>query len=171
MLDVDSTRAVMEISSWLPEHKSGEKGITLNGRELSREIGTIQPGAHRVLHLSPGKWLIVSDEQTPATLAERFTDELAGQGAVMIDITDGVAVSRIRGPKAREVLSKGCGLDLHPTAFPVGRCARTRFAQLSVIVEHVDDAPHYRLYVARSYLQYLIDWIADAAVEFQDSPE
>jgi sarcosine oxidase, subunit gamma len=171
MLDVDPYRAVMEISSWLPEHKSGEKGISLNGRELSREIGTTQSGAPRVLHLSPGKWLIVSDEDTPASFAERFTEELAVQGAVLIDMTDGVAVSSIRGPKAREVLSKGCGLDLQPTAFPVGRCARTRFAQLSVIIEHVDDAPHYRLYVARSCLRYLIDWIGDAAVEFQDCPE
>lgn len=170
MLDIDHPRAVLEINSWLPELKSGEKRFSLNGRELPCEVGATLPGPIRALCLAPGRWMLVSEEETPATIAGRFAAEVAAQGAVLIDATDGIGVLSIRGPLARDVLSKGCGLDFHPGAFPGGRCARTRFAQMAVIIEHIDDAPSFRLYVARSYLRFLTDWIADAAVEFQSSP-
>ncbi len=169
MLDVDHPRAVLEINSWLPDLKSGAKHLSLDGRELPSEVGATLPGSIRILCLAPGRWMLVSEEQTPASVAGRFAAEVAAQGAVLTDATDGIGVLSIRGPLARDVLSKGCGLDFHPSAFHVGRCARTRFAQMAVIVEHIDDAPSFRLYVARSYLRFLTDWIADAAVEFQSS--
>lgn len=170
-LEVATTtcRAVLQIRSWLPEHRSGERSVTFGGRELPREVGVTVPGSVRVLCVAPGEWLLVSDEQTPSSIAERAAD-LANQGAVLIDATDGVGVLSVRGALARDVLSKGCGLDLRPQTFPVGRCARTRFAQMPVIVDHTDDAPGFRLYVAPSYLRYLADWIEDAAVEFNPAP-
>lgn len=164
-----ASRAALEIRSWQPEHKSGEKTLTLDGRELPREAGATLAGPLRVLCLAPGEWLLVSDEQSPASISERLAAGLAAQGGVLTDTTDGLAVVSVRGPLAREVLSKGCGLDFHPAALPVGRCARTRFAQMFVIVEHVENGSAYRLYVARSYVRYLTDWIADAAVEFNSS--
>jgi sarcosine oxidase subunit gamma len=159
MLKSDRPRAVLEII--------GEQALSLDGRELPREVGATLSEPLRVLCRAPGKWTLVSEEQSPANIIERYSGELESQGAVLIDSTDGVAVLSIKGPLARDVLMKGCGLDLHPTAFPVGRCARTRFAQMAVIIDHFDAEPSFRLYVARSYAKYLIDWITDAAVEFQ----
>ncbi|MFC4314227.1 sarcosine oxidase subunit gamma [Steroidobacter flavus] len=170
MLDIHRPRAVLEINSWLPELKNGEQRLSLNGCELPSEVGATLPGSVRALCLAPGRWLLVSEEQSPANIAERFAAEVTAQGAVLIDTTDGIGVLNVRGAQARDVLSKGCGLDFHPTAFAAGHCARTRFAQMAVIVEHIDDATGFRLYVARSYLRFLTDWIADAAVEFQSSP-
>lgn len=170
MLDIDHPRAVLEINSWLPEINSGQTRLSLNGRELPSDVGATLPGSIRVLCLAPGQWMLVSEEHSPADITERLAAEVAAQGAVLIDTTDGIGVLKVRGPLAREVLSKGCGLDFHPSAFPVGRCARTRFAQMAAIVEHIDDMPSFRLYVARSYLRFLTDWMADAAVEFQSSP-
>ena len=167
MLDIHRPRAVLEINSWLPELKSGERRLSLNGGELPREVGATLPGSVRALCLAPGRWLLVSEEESAAHIAERFAAEVAAQGAVLIDTTDGVAVLNVRGALARDVLSKGCGLDFHPTAFAAGRCARTRFAQMAVLIEHIDDLTGFRLYVARSYVRFLNDWIADAAVEFQ----
>lgn len=166
MLDTCQPRAVMEIRSWLPEKQSGRASLRLNGHELPSTVGATITGSLHVLSLAPGEWLLVSNEQPAATLSERLAAELAPQGAVLIDATDGVGASKVHGMWARDVLSKGCGLDFHPSAFPVGRCARTRFAQMSVIVDHVDDAPTFHIYVARSYLRFLADWIADAAIEF-----
>jgi sarcosine oxidase subunit gamma len=170
MLDIHRPRAVLEINSWLPELKSGEQRLSLNGCELPCEVGATLPGAVRALCLAPGHWLLVSEEQSPAHIAERFAAEVAAQGAVLIDTTDGIGVLNVRGALARDVLSKCCGLDFHSTAFAAGGCARTRFAQMAVIVEHIEDATGFRLYVARSYVRFLTDWIADAAVEFQSSP-
>lgn len=162
-------RAVLEIKPWLPEHRSGERPVTFDGRELPREVGATLAGAVRALCLSPGEWLLVSDQQAAASIVERCAGELAAQSAVLIDSTDGLGSLRVRGSKARDVLSKGCGLDLRPQAFPVGRCGRTRFAQIPVVLDHIDDATGFRIHVARSYLRYLADWIEDAAVEFNQS--
>jgi sarcosine oxidase subunit gamma len=169
MLDIAQPSAVLEINSWLPELNRGEKRLTLNGLELPCEVGATLPGSVRALCVSPGRWVLVSEEHSPAAIVERVAAEVAGQGAVLIDTTDGIGVANVRGPLARDVLSKGCGLDFHPSAFAVGRCARTRFAQMAVLIEHIDDAS-FRLYVARSYLRFLTDWIADASIEFQSSP-
>jgi len=158
--------AVMEIRSWSPEHTNGGKALSLQGRELPRDAGAIVADGFRILVLAPGEWMLICDAQSPSVLHEQIAAELASQGAVLINVTDGLGALTVRGPLAREVLSKGCGLDFHPNAFPVGRCARTRFAQMSAIIEHVDAASSFHIHVARSYLRYLADWLADAAVEF-----
>lgn len=162
-------RAVLEIRSWLPGHKSGESTLELDGRELPREVGVTLPGPLHILCLAPGEWLLVCDEESAANISERVASDLAARCAVLVDTTDAVGTLSVRGPLARDVLSKGCGLNFHPQAFLVGRCARTRFAQMFVIVERTGDAPSFCLYVARSYLRFLADWIADAAVEFNSS--
>jgi heterotetrameric sarcosine oxidase gamma subunit len=64
------------------------------------------------------------------------------------------------------VLAKGRGLDLHPCVFPEGACARTRFAQIPVALDH-RGADQFELYVGWSYLAYLQGWVMDAAVEFK----
>jgi sarcosine oxidase subunit gamma len=66
------------------------------------------------------------------------------------------------------LLSKGCGLDLHPRSFPAGRCARTRFAQIPVVLDCPDEDSRFDMYAGRSYRQYLHEWLLDAAVEFED---
>jgi sarcosine oxidase subunit gamma len=67
-----------------------------------------------------------------------------------VDYSDRLAVIEVRGTAARALLSKGCGLDLSDRAFPARYCARTRFAQLAVILECLDDS-RFELTVARSY--------------------
>lgn len=162
--------AALELRAWLPEYRSGDRSITLDGRELPREVGVALRGPVSVLCLAPGEWLLVSDEQTASSIAARSATDVAAQGAVLVDTTDSLAMIDIRGRLARDVLSKGCGLDLRPHAFPVNRCARTRFAQIAVIIDHIDthndDAPSFRLYFAPSYSRYLVAWIEDAFVEF-----
>ncbi|HEY0938890.1 MAG TPA: sarcosine oxidase subunit gamma family protein [Steroidobacter sp.] len=171
MLETYQPRAVLEIHSWLPELKSGQRRLSMDGRELPSEAGATRLDSLHVLCVAPGRWTVVSDVQLATSVIESFAAEIAAQGAVLIDVTDGIGVLNVSGPLARDVLSKGCGLDLHPSAFPAGRCARTRFAQLAVLIEHIDDAPSFRLYFARSYQRFLIDWIEDAAVEFQSASQ
>jgi sarcosine oxidase subunit gamma len=81
-------------------------------------------------------------------------------------MTDGLTAFRLQGPLTRELLSKGCGLDLHPQSLPPGRCARTRLAQIPVVMDFLDDSSDIDLYVARSYGAYLHSWLTDAAAEW-----
>jgi len=120
-------------------------------------------GDHRVLNLSPGEWLAVSETLPNSKLTEALDRHLQNDTIAITDISNGLKTLRVEGPAARELLSRGCGLDLHPERFPPGRCTRTRFAQLSVVIHCVDAKPRFDLYVGRSFLPWLKSWLTDAA--------
>jgi sarcosine oxidase, subunit gamma len=121
----------------------------------------------QVLTLGPGEWLAVGDHMDAAQLRERLDQYLTGQGVTSVDLSSGFKALRIEGSAARQLLSKGCGLDLDPQTFPAGRSTRTRFAQLAVIVHCLDATPCFELYVGRSFLAWLTSWLLDAAAEFE----
>jgi len=163
-----SGRTVLRLKSWLPEFVTGGKPVVLAGQELPTQVGAILSGPLRVSCLGPGDWLIVLQEHPASSLREHIAPDLSTQGFALVDLTAGVAGLEVQGSRACEVLSKGCGLDLHPRNFPAGRCARTRFAQIPVIIECLDGPPRFELNVARSYFHYLYAWLTDAAAEFGD---
>jgi sarcosine oxidase, subunit gamma len=155
-------RAVLRLKSWLSAD-ANRQSVMLSGATLPSQVGAMISGATRVLCQGPQEWLLVSDEHEAHDLREQLEPELARQGLVLIDLTDGVTVLQVQGPAARELLSKGCGLDLDSSHFSSGRCARTRFAQMSVTVVCLDDSPRFELYVGRSYAHYTSAWLADVA--------
>jgi sarcosine oxidase, subunit gamma len=161
-----SNRTLFQIKSWLPEHNAGARPLSIGGCELPSTVGATLPGPRHILCLSPCEWLLVLQEQWASSFDRHIAAAPPEPGAVLLDVTDGLAVVRVRGRAVRDVLAKGCGLDLHPQAFPAGRCARTRLAQLPVVIDCVDDSAGFDLYVARSHLRFLSDWLEDAAAEF-----
>jgi sarcosine oxidase subunit gamma len=73
----------------------------------------------------------------------------------------------LRGSASREVLGKGCALDLHPRAFGEGAAAQTILGQAGVILLAVDgSASDYRILIRSSFARYLADWLLDAAGEY-----
>ena len=70
------------------------------------------------------------------------------------------------GAYARDVLAKGCPLDLHPREFKPGDCAQSHYAKASVLLYQADDAPTYHLTVARSFAEYLWLRLEDAGLEY-----
>ena len=167
-IEVLSGRAALQLCSWLPEHTAGTRAVALDGRELPSQVGTTVSGQARVLCVGPAHWLIVADASAVAQLHEYLEPQLRQQGLAVVDQTHGLAILQLQGRAARELLSKGCGLDMHPRSFPQGRCARTRFAQIPVVIECVEEPAKFELYVARSYLAYLQSWLVDAAAEFEE---
>jgi len=159
-------RTLLRLKSWLPEHTTGGKPVMLAGRELPSQVGGTLSGPMRVLCVGPGEWVIVSSEHPASAVRERLEPDLPKHGLALVDLTDGLAGLEVRGSATRDVLSKACGLDLHPRSFPVGRCARTRFAQIPVIITSLDEPPRFELYMVRSHFHYLRAWLGDAAAEF-----
>jgi sarcosine oxidase, subunit gamma len=160
-------RTMLRLRSWLPEYAKGSQPVVLAGRELPSRVGAMLPGPMRVLCVAPGEWLIVSREPNGSSLHKDIEPDLPKYGLAIVDLTDGTATLVVRGSAAREVLSKGCGLDLDPRTFPPGRCARTRFAQIPVVIECLEDPARFELHMARSYLHYLHSWLTDAAAEYE----
>jgi len=123
-------------------------------------------GTLRVLWLGRDEWLLVAEGEVPELLA-RLKRAVARRRACLTDLSSSRRIIEIAGRHARALLEAGCGLDLHPRAFGPGQCAQTLLDRVPVILDQFGDAPHYRLLVRRSYAQWLVDWLIDAAEGLQ----
>jgi len=117
----------------------------------------------RVLWLGPDEWLIVTDEEKVAGLVRGLIEQLAGQSFALADVSEARAVIGLAGAAARDVLSQGTAIDLHPRAFAPGHAAQTLLARVPVILHQRDAEPRYDIYVQRSLAEYLWSWLEDAA--------
>jgi sarcosine oxidase subunit gamma len=131
---------------------------------------TAARGQLTVLWLGPDAWLLAGPPGDGGSRIDGLRQALADLHAGITDVTDGRVALRLAGPDAREVLAKGCPLDLHPRAFPPGSCAQSLVAKASVLIHLLDDepgrGPTFDLYVARSFAHYLWTWLDDAGREY-----
>ena len=115
----------------------------------------------RSLWIGPDRWLIVSSSMSAKSLVEKCEDALANVLHNAVDNSAGLAVFRIVGPGARDLLAAGCGLDFRDEKFLVGNCCRTRFAQIAAVIT-VENPEQFDIYVDRSYEKYLSDWLRES---------
>jgi len=131
---------------------------------LPRRANTFQLAAAglKVLWLGPDEWLVVAEQGREAVLADALRRAVGDGFATVVELGCGQTVIEIAGARAREVIAKGCPLDLHPRAFGPGNCAQSRWARTLVTLAQVDDAPTFELIVRRSFADYLWQWLVDA---------
>ena len=127
---------------------------------------TVGEGGLLALWLGPDEWLVVTPPDVQARLADSLEAALQGVHASVTDVTGGQTVITLSGPSARDVLAKGCPLDLHPSVFGPGDCAQTLLAKANVTMRCVDDSPSFELIVRRSFAEYAALWLHDAALEY-----
>ncbi|MDA1101029.1 MAG: hypothetical protein O2967_18835 [Proteobacteria bacterium] len=119
-----------------------------------------QDTALHALWLAPREWLLVSDaDAARGNLAAR----IVANGGALSDLSHARTVFRIAAGPARNILAQGCPLDLRPAIFLPGHCAQSVLASVAILVHHLADGAHMDIYVARSYGQYMYDWLNDAA--------
>jgi sarcosine oxidase, subunit gamma len=122
----------------------------------------VAPAGLRVLWLGPDEWLVVTPEAAEEMLATALRRAVADRFAGVVELGCGQTVIEIAGPRAREVIAKGCPLDLHPRVFGPGSCAQSRLARALVTIAQVDGAPTFELIVRRSFADYVWRWLTDA---------
>ena len=122
-----------------------------------------------VLWLGPNEWLIVQPDGN-TSLENKLRKALAGQHAAVTPVGEGRTVIRLAGDHARDVLAKGCPIDLHPNAFGPGQCAQTILGRCDMLMHQA--APGRRkmdifdIYITRSFAEYAWTWLEDAAREY-----
>ncbi|MFG2551135.1 sarcosine oxidase subunit gamma [Streptomyces sp. NPDC048581] len=153
-----------------PASEAAERIEKALGASLPRQCGhTTTSGPHTVIWLGPDEWLVLSQAEVTAVAAE-LREALADAPGSVVDVSANRTTLELTGPAARQVLEKGCPLDLHPRAFGPGRAVSTTVGPIAVLLWQVDDAPTYRLLPRSSFADYLARWLIDAMSEY-DGPE
>lgn len=138
---------------------------------LPTSPGTVTTGGDvAAIWLGPEEWLITSATQSGERLEATLRDAVGASGGAAVDVSAQRTVIRLRGQRARDVLAKGCSLDLHPSVCGPGAALQTMLAQAAVVLVPLagkgTDGTDYRIFVRASFARYLADWLLDAAGEF-----
>ncbi len=82
----------------------------------------------RVIWLGPDEWLVTGTSLTGPELEARLREAVSPHGGAAVDVSGQRTTLRLRGSHARDVLAKGCALDLHPAVFnrAIGRADQAR---------------------------------------------
>ncbi|MFG2522280.1 sarcosine oxidase subunit gamma [Streptomyces sp. NPDC048527] len=137
------------------------------GAPLPRAYGeTTSSGTHTACWLGPDEWLVLSQAEETSVAAE-LGEALAADPGSVVDVSANRTTLELSGPAARQVLEKGCPLDLHPRVFGPGRAVSTTVGPIAVLLRQVDDAPTYRLLPRSSFADYLARWLIDAMSEYR----
>lgn len=110
----------------------------------------------------PSQWLAVS--RKPG-VAGRLAEELKGHAAIS-DQGDGRAVLMLEGTHVREMLAKGCPVDLHPRSFSRGDAIVTTMAGIGVQLWQMPESDAFHLAIARSMVGSFWSWLTHSAAQF-----
>jgi sarcosine oxidase subunit gamma len=113
-----------------------------------------------ILKLGPNEWLLVADAGTA------WSETLPIPAATLTDVSHARVAVQVAGRSSREMLAKGCAVDLHPRECPPGTCIQTSVAEINVIVHKQHSDTGFTVYAARSYAACFWRWLITAASEY-----
>ncbi|MFD2093804.1 sarcosine oxidase subunit gamma [Blastococcus deserti] len=143
-------------------------GARVRGAALPTTPNTWVPaGDGRLVWLGPDEWLLTSPGTAPEALEAELAEALRPAGGVAVDVSAQRTVLRLGGPRVREVLAKGCSLDLHPRVFVPGTSAQTALGQAGVVLLALG-GDEFAILVRSSFAGYLATWLLDASLEYAD---
>lgn len=160
---------VTMVDLWVePSGPGGAAAAGVLGTALPTAPSTCIDGPDTtVIWFGPDEWLVTSTARAGEELEAALRDAIAEHRGAAVDVSAQRTTVRLRGEHARDVLAKGCSLDLHPSVFGAGSAAQTTLGLAAVVLIPLDDTgTDYRILVRSSFAGYLADWLLDAAEEF-----
>ena len=116
----------------------------------------------RILWNAPRTWLIISSKKN---IVSSIKDKCDNENFAVTDISHSRAVIQIKGLQAKEVLKKGCPININE--IQVNNCAGTVFNGITIVVDCVNNNPDtFNLLALRSFGETFYHHITDAALEF-----
>jgi sarcosine oxidase subunit gamma len=117
------------------------------------------------LWLGPESWLLATGEAALVDYAAK-RDVLNTAGGALFDVSASRVAWTISGPRAIDVLGKGCPLDFHLRVFAAATCAQSVFGHINVLVDKRDDAPTFTMMVARSLARDTWHALCEASAQY-----
>jgi sarcosine oxidase, subunit gamma len=143
-------------------------------RELlsrARELGIALPPQGRLgtlpggltLAVRPERWLLLLPPAEAGASALRCR-EICGDAGTAIELSSGLDALQLAGPALRDVLKRGCRLDLAREAFPAGAAAASTLAQVGVILAALSAG--LLLLTPATTARHLREWLTGTARPF-----
>jgi sarcosine oxidase subunit gamma len=124
-------------------------------------------GDLRVFWKAFDEWLIWTAKDAETALIAKLRDALADiPRTAVTDISDYYTVIRVTGDLSRELLAKGCPLDLHPSVFAEGQATGCGFHHATLFVTRVE-ADTFDIMIRWSFADYLWTYLVDGAREWE----
>ena len=120
-----------------------------------------------VLGVRPDRWLLLTDPAAGGASAAGWQELCAGTAAV-IDQSAGLAAFLLTGPAVRDVLARGCRLDLAAGSFGPGHAAATSMAQVATILVALPAG--ILVLTPASTARHLHEWLVSTARPFGLTP-
>ena len=137
--------------------------IQIDGLEFSLQSPKVSSNKEtRILWSAPSTWLVISRKEN---IVEIIKEKCNNDNFAITDISHSRAVIQIKGLQAKEILKKGCPLNLNE--FENNNCTGTVFHGINIVVDYVDNNPDvFNLLTLRSFGESFYHHITDAALEF-----
>ncbi len=143
-------------------------GKALGGTLPTVPCTSARLGEVDVLWLGPDEWLLLTDPGRAGEMMAKLRDVAGADFASVTDVSAQRTAVELTGGPVREVLARGCAIDLHPSVLPSGTCVQTLLAQTTVILLVRDDtASHVLVLVRASFASYFAAWLVDACEELR----
>ena len=135
--------------------------VAVAGTPLPTTPGRCAGEDPALLWLAPDGWLLVTSGPDATAIADAARRACGERTAAVVDVSDALVTFELAGPELRALLARGTGLELTDETLAVGRCTRTRLAQLPVILRP-RAADRVELIVDRGPAAWLREWFVDA---------
>jgi len=123
------------------------------GVSLPERIGArARQGEREALCVGPDEWLLYASGTEREAIVERFAEGLGATPHSLTDISDRELTITLSGPRAAELLSIGCAIDLDGLA--QGDGTRTVFDGVTITLRR-DGAEAFKLEAWRSFIPHV----------------
>ena len=145
---------------------AGAIEAAVGGKLPSIPNTTTFAGTSILTWVGPDEWLVFTADGAEQKMLSALREALSGVHSSVVDVSDYYTVLRVTGDRARDVMAKGCPLDLHPSKFQTGSCAGSLYNKATIRLIQMDDTPTYDVMVRWSYAEYLWKHLVKAAEEW-----
>ena len=122
-------------------------------------------GERRVVWLSPDEYLLLCEPSKEKSLQDTLRSIIKTNHFAITDVSDSLCALSLSGPAVRDVIAKGCSLDLHPSKFAAGTCAQSLLSLAAVTLMALSHDT-FIVICRTSFAPYVHDWLVDASMEY-----
>ena len=128
----------------------------------------ITTGAGRLVWWQPGAWILKEDPSSSESVADAVESVAAAVPIHTAELGSHFLAFEICGSRWRELLTRGCSLEVFAPAFAPGFATRTTLGAFDVAIDVVEQN-RCELLVMRSFAEDFATWLRSLSVALADS--